>query len=168
MLYTSSQPGMLPSGLKLVDYPHKALLNPAESMEFTKENLEFCVNLLRFYFEARRKIGPGVVGLAAPQVGKSLKVFVAHGDIYINPEIIWLPKQGTETSTEGCLSLPLGMSWEIARPYSVAIKYQDLDGNYHEKKFNNLNARIVLHEIDHLHGKLCCGEDYSNVTNEND
>lgn len=147
-------------GLHLVEYPNEVLTCKAESMEFTEDNIGFCLDFIDFYKKVQKRIGKQVVGLAAPQVGKSLRVFIAYGEIYINPEITWLPSKGTETIREGCLSLPLTMFWEKTRPYSVRIKYQDMSGKWQEKKFNNMNARVVLHEMDHLEGVLCCGSDY--------
>jgi len=106
------------------------------------------------------------VGLAAPQVNKSLALFVIdteafldEGDTekavkkaFINPEI-------TETSekrcsfSEGCLSVP-GINEEVLRPEGVRIRYQDVDGNNFEEEYHGKAARVIQHEYDHLYGKM--------------
>lgn len=106
------------------------------------------------------------VGLAAPQLGISQRIFVygfEHSSRYpdapavpvaaiINPEISWQSDETTDYE-EGCLSVPhrRGM---ITRSESVTFTYQDLDSNWHEKTVHGFEARIVQHEIDHLNGVL--------------
>ncbi|MBO7408763.1 MAG: peptide deformylase [Paludibacteraceae bacterium] len=101
-------------------------------------------------------------GLAAPQVGKSIRLFVVDGtelgedypdcvnfkQVFINPEIV---EESDETSTysEGCLSLP-GISENVVRPKTIKVRYQDADFNWHEETFTDFRARIVQHEYDHL------------------
>ncbi len=101
-------------------------------------------------------------GLAAPQVGKSLRMFIVDGSelgedypdcldfkqTFINPEIIEA-SDDTSTYSEGCLSLP-GISENVVRPKTIRIRYQDADFNWHEDTFTDFKARIVLHEYDHL------------------
>ena len=101
------------------------------------------------------------IGLAAPQVGKNICLIVMkyHLDekrvahiALINPEII---KKSTKNNIkeEGCLSLP--DKWaKVARPDWIEVKFIDLNKNQQIWKLENLNARIALHEIDHLHGIL--------------
>ncbi len=95
------------------------------------------------------------LGLAAPQVGETCRLFVAKldGKIYkiINPEII--EYFGIDVMEEGCLSIPNYIA-EVERFYSVVLK--GLDENGEEIKINaeGLLARIFQHEIDHLDGKL--------------
>lgn len=101
-------------------------------------------------------------GLAAPQVGKSIRLFVVDGtelgedypdcvnfkQVFINPQIV---EESNETSTysEGCLSLP-GISENVVRPKTIKVRYQDADFNWHEETFTDFRARIVQHEYDHL------------------
>ena len=101
------------------------------------------------------------IGLAAVQVGELKRMLVADvtwrdeggpGDqwVLINPEII----SGSEEERvykEGCLSFPDQFA-EVMRPDSVRVKYQDLDGAWHEKEFEDLLATCIQHEIDHLNG----------------
>jgi peptide deformylase len=98
------------------------------------------------------------VGLAAPQVGVSLKLCVVDVDpkhrsqlILINPEII--SGEDKLFSKEGCLSLP-GFFESIGRFDKIFIKYADLRGEKHEIKVEGLVAKVVQHEVDHLNAKL--------------
>lgn len=100
------------------------------------------------------------VGLAAPQVGRSIRLLVADAEfdelarparVFVNPEI--LESSGEWKFDEGCLSVP-GIRAEIVRPEMIRLRYQDLDGNTHEEEMHEIWARILQHEIDHLDGKL--------------
>ncbi len=96
------------------------------------------------------------VGLAAPQIGVSKRVFVAAIDdeitVMVNPKIIWESEQ-TATKQEGCLSLP-GLEISITRPIEIIVNYHDKKGRQRERKLKDFNARVVLHEYDHLDGVL--------------
>ena len=100
------------------------------------------------------------VGLAAPQIGISKRIFVmdcsteerpAAKVVMINPEI--LETEGTQTGSEGCLSVP-GIYSDLARPERVRARGQNLDGEWFEIDVRGLEARCVMHEADHLDGKL--------------
>lgn len=100
------------------------------------------------------------VGLAAPQVGRSVRMLVADPEfdeenrparVFINPEI--LESSGEWKFDEGCLSVP-GIRAEIVRPEMIRLRYQDLDGNVHEEEMHEIWSRVLQHEIDHLDGKL--------------
>jgi peptide deformylase len=98
----------------------------------------------------------GRVGLAAPQVGVSLRaaVICLPGEediILINPEIV--RKKGERTVTEGCLSIP-GYIGQIKRAESVTAKRQDINGKEIRIKATELLAQALEHEIDHLDGVL--------------
>jgi len=99
---------------------------------------------------------PGRVGLAAPQVGVSLRVFVIgipdEEDIaLINPEIV--RRTGERLVEEGCLSIP-GYVGQIKRAISVKVKGRDQNGKEIRIKANDLLAQALEHEIDHLNGVL--------------
>ena len=98
---------------------------------------------------------PGV-GLAAPQVGVSLRCFVydpdgKHPGFFANPELVDL--QGEQVTDEGCLSIP-GPFFPTARANRVVIRGQDAKGREIELAGEELLARIFQHETDHLNGTL--------------
>ncbi len=102
---------------------------------------------------------PGI-GLAAPQVGVSLRLAVIdlHPDdvptplVLINPEIVGVSETWAARE-EGCLSLP-GHYADVSRPAQVRVKYTDADGAQHEVEADGLFAACLQHEIDHLDGVL--------------
>jgi peptide deformylase len=102
---------------------------------------------------------PGV-GLAAPQVGVDLRlavVDVSVGEdptavrVLVNPEIV--RREGLETDTEGCLSLP-GITDKVDRPFTITLRAQGLDGQPFELQAEEYLARAICHEVDHLDGVL--------------
>ncbi len=99
---------------------------------------------------------PGRVGLAAPQVGVSLRVIVIgipeeEDIILINPELV--RTKGEQLVDEGCLSLP-GYVGEIKRAESVTVKGLDRNGKKIRIKGDGLLAQALQHEIDHLNGMI--------------
>ena len=95
------------------------------------------------------------VGLAAPQVGILKRVCVidiGEGKLeLINPQIV--ETEGTQIDQEGCLSVPQVFG-EVERPKHVKVKAQDRDGNWFEYECDDLKARAVCHECEHLDGHL--------------
>jgi peptide deformylase len=147
--------------LSLVQYPSSYLITSSDPVTLmTTEILDFCYDLFDLYQWLAKRLGRAVVGLAAPQVGRNIRVFIVMGEIYVNPQITWLPNAGDKTELEGCLSLPAGKAYEVTRPYSLRLKWMDLQGNIKEEKIGSLRGRAILHEMDHLDGKLCCGKDF--------
>ncbi len=102
------------------------------------------------------------VGLAANQVGKSLRILLLTQNVgtkkekkiltVINPEILELSSQKV-IMEEGCLSLP-GIYAPISRSAKARVRWQNTEGRWCEKKFSDWEARIFLHEYDHLEGIL--------------
>lgn len=107
------------------------------------------------------------IGLAAPQVNRSLAIFVVQFpdedneeetyvpgeiDFFINPKLL---EVGDEKwlHSEGCLSLP-ALYRDVERPLKIKIQYQNLDGEVLIKEFEGYKARMILHENDHLNGVL--------------
>jgi peptide deformylase len=106
------------------------------------------------------------VGLAAPQIGKSIRMIVIDGSAmaeddpslegfrkaFINPNII---EETGETFTfiEGCLSLP-AIREEVDRPGNIRIQYYDENFNFFDESYSGVKARIIQHEYDHLQGIL--------------
>jgi peptide deformylase len=100
------------------------------------------------------------VGLAAPQIGIGRRIAVIDVTfkedpqaklVLINPEIIHT--EGRHTQSEGCLSIP-DFRENVARPNIVTVRAQDVNGEFFEKTGEELLARALLHETDHLNGKL--------------
>ncbi|HEY6307485.1 MAG TPA: peptide deformylase [Candidatus Angelobacter sp.] len=100
------------------------------------------------------------VGLAAPQIGISKRIAVIDVTfkedpdaklVLVNPEII--KKQGKQSGSEGCLSLP-EFRETVNRANVVTVRAQDLDGKWFEKTGEGLLARALLHETEHLMGRL--------------
>jgi peptide deformylase len=121
---------------------------------------EFLVNIWETMYHADG------VGLAAPQVGRSIRIFVVDGSagaeddpslkdfrkVFINPVI--LEKTGEPVVfEEGCLSLP-EIRENVTRPETVRIRYQDEQFNVHDETYSGFVARIIQHEYDHLEGKM--------------
>ena len=96
------------------------------------------------------------VGLAAPQVGFSIRLFVMDaGDgprIVVNPEILEMSEEKLE-GEEGCLSIPDVFEY-VERSKSVKVRYLDTLGNVHEETLEGYPARVFQHEYDHLEGIL--------------
>lgn len=104
------------------------------------------------------------VGLAAPQVGKAINLFIVDTSgfededypdlkrVFINAEIIeeWGEEWAFE---EGCLSIP-HIREDVYRWSDIAIKYQDENFEWHEEEFDGIAARVIQHEYDHIKGKL--------------
>ena len=118
--------------------------------EMTDRNRELIHDMFETMYEANG------VGLAAPQVGVLKRVFVIDvtGEdplVFINPEIT--EASGTQTGYEGCLSLP-GKTGTVTRPQKVRAKALDIDMKPFEIEAEDLLARAICHEYDHLEGHL--------------
>ncbi|MBR1838301.1 MAG: peptide deformylase [Bacteroidaceae bacterium] len=106
------------------------------------------------------------VGLAAPQIGRSLRLLVVDLDAlkdeepayegfrkaYINPRILSYGKE-QDSFTEGCLSLP-GINESVKRPTSILLAWEDMQRQAHEEWIDGFLARVLQHECDHLDGKV--------------
>ncbi len=104
------------------------------------------------------------VGLAAPQIGKSIRMFVVDGSateepgledfkkVFINPQM--LEEVGREWPyEEGCLSIP-NIREDVLRNEVIVMDYYDEEWNKHREEFDGLQARIIQHEYDHIEGVL--------------
>ena len=147
--------------LPVVAYGHPVLKRVAEDIE---ENTPEIQQLIADMFETMYH-SEGV-GLAAPQVNKSIRLFVIDCDpfkekypdgagvkkVFINAEIIELSGEPW-IFKEGCLSLP-EMGEDVERPSTVKINYLDENFVEHEDTFSGIVARVIQHEYDHLEGKV--------------
>lgn len=105
------------------------------------------------------------IGLAAPQIGKPVRMFVVDGSVledepgmkdfkkvFINAEIIEEDEEHDELE-EGCLSIP-HIREKVTRPYSIRIKYFDENWKAFDEEYQGMKARIIQHEYDHIEGVL--------------
>ncbi|MFE3192770.1 peptide deformylase [Nocardia sp. NPDC059240] len=122
----------------------------AEVETFDREVRQLVNDLIDTMYES------GGVGMAAPQIGVGLRVFVydtgdAQGHL-INP-VFEVIGEETQVGPEGCLSIP-GVRFDVTRPYAVLARGVDVDGKPVEFRAEGLLARCVQHETDHLDGVL--------------
>ncbi len=134
----------------IVEYPAPVLLQPGEAVENFDGKLQ---SLTQDMFETM--YDDGGVGLAAQQIGLSLRLFVMDCDgiklVAANPEI--LSAEGEQDGEEGCLSVGK-VHAELKRPSKVVLRAQDLKGKTFEREATGLAARCFLHETDHCDGIL--------------
>jgi peptide deformylase len=134
------------------------------SKDVTKEELKtedfknFLKDLLHTAKTSEDQVGIESGGISAPQVGINKKVIYifnyenAEFELLINPIVRNIGKK-TEIDIEGCLSVP-NIEKNVERFKKIKVKYMDKDGNIVNRRFSGLNARVVQHEDDHLHGIL--------------
>ncbi len=154
----------------IVNSPNPVLSSKAKSVKKIDTNIKKVIaNMIDALNSATDPIG---VGLAAPQIGESLRIFITKPTpnskirIFINPEIINIslekkvdPKIRSKKTKkgpiklEGCLSLP-NIWGEVKRNSSITITFLDEKGNRKEETFTGFMATIIQHEIDHLEGVL--------------
>ena len=143
----------------IVAYGDPVLKKKAELIDPEKTDV---ITLSEDMFETMHKASG--VGLAAPQIGKSLRIFVIDASpmedekykefksAFINPEI--LEEDGEPWDyEEGCLSIP-GIREDVARHEKLRIRYFDENWKLHEEEYEGILARIIQHEFDHIEGVL--------------
>ena len=147
--------------LPIVAFGTPVLKNKTKNIDKDYEGLsELIENMFETMYEASG------VGLAAPQIGKSIRLFVVDASpfeeddpelkdfqqVFVNPEII--EEVGEEWSfNEGCLSIP-HIREDVKRKPKIRIRYQDEYFNTYEEEFEGIAARIIQHEYDHIEGVL--------------
>jgi peptide deformylase len=140
--------------LKIILYPDPRLKKVSEPVSVFDESLRsLATRMLELMREARG------VGLAAPQVGQNVRLFVMNptgepGDdrVYVNP-VLTDGDGGEEEAEEGCLSLP-GIHINVVRSKQMRLNAQDLDGKPIEEIASGFIPRVWQHETDHLNGTL--------------
>ena len=141
--------------LRIAHYPEPVLLTVGKPVSEEEFNLEL-EQRIEAMFETMYKAGG--VGLAAPQVFDSRRLFVmdvpdeegkSNKLAFINPEIIRV--EGEQVGEEGCLSFP-GLFQTVQREMRVIVQAQDTKGERFELDLKDLAARCVLHETDHCDG----------------
>mgnify|MGYP003329471949 FL=1 len=142
------------SDLKILIFPDPKLRKVAKKIDKFDKSLEMLSkNMLKTMYEAEG------IGLAATQADIHIRLVVMdlseernEPRVFVNPEYTILDKSPF-TYEEGCLSIP-GFNEEISRPSKILLKWQDLQGNFHEEEPDGIFTVCAQHEIDHLDGKL--------------
>ena len=145
----------------IVVYGHPVLRKVAEDID---ENYAGLDQVIADLFETLNKAEG--LGLAAPQIGKSIRIFVIDGSPLADdePELtdfrkVFINARITEKSgdfqpmNEGCLSIP-NLREEVNRESHIRITYYDENWKFHDEKYDGFKARIIQHEYDHLDGIL--------------
>jgi peptide deformylase len=155
--------------LPIVAYGHPVLRERAKAIDPDYPQLD---KLIEDMWETM--YASNGVGLAAPQINRSIRLFVVDStqifenldedekdqypdgpgikEVFINANIISL--NGEEWSyNEGCLSIPK-IREDISRNETVVMEYQDAEFKTHVRTFNGISGRVILHEFDHIEGKL--------------
>lgn len=135
---------------KITEYPEKVLAEVGQPVtEFDEELEELCLDMFQTMYDAEG------VGLAAPQIGLNLRLFVMDCEgvklIAANPAIV--SAEGEQSGQEGCLSVGK-VPAVVVRPMKVSLKAQDAKGKWFEREAEGLVARCFMHETDHCDGKL--------------
>lgn len=135
--------------LEIKIYPDKILKQKAKKVGMVDGEIKKLLSDMADTLYAKRG-----VGLAANQVGIAKQIILVDiGEglkILLNPKIT--SKKGKAVYAEGCLSLP-GMEFEIKRPKKIEVEYMDRNGREQKIKAEDLLARAICHEVDHLQGK---------------
>ncbi len=145
--------------LPIVMYGDAVLRQRAKDIEKGTDLTDLISNMFETMYGAQG------IGLAAPQIGKAIRIFIADGaplddepgmedfkKVFVNPEII--SEAGTPWEfEEGCLSIP-NIREKISRKAILTIRYYDENWNLHEEEYSGMKARIIQHEYDHIEGKL--------------
>ena len=154
--------------LPIMSYGNSVLKKRALPISLKTKNIKILIqNMWETMYAAKG------VGLAAPQIGKSIRLFIVDTypfsenedlsinerkflktfkKVFINPEIV--EENGNEcVFNEGCLSIP-GIREDVKRKDSIIIKFQDSNGKFIKESFSGIAARVIQHEYDHIEGIL--------------
>ncbi|PIC84416.1 peptide deformylase [Sporosarcina sp. P1] len=138
--------------LKIIKHPSSILTTPCKEVTIFDDELGVLLDNMH-----ETMMEHDGVGIAAPQIGKSIRVAIVDFDEgqdiieMINPVVT--ATGGSEVEVEGCLSFP-GLFGEVERPFHVRIEAQERNGKLYELEAEGYEARAILHEIDHLNGVL--------------
>jgi peptide deformylase len=137
--------------MNILTYPNDILRQKTLSVDKVTPEL---VNIAKEMYRLMRESNG--IGLAANQVGLNISLIVienqGHMLAMFNPVILHRSPQ-VEYAGEGCLSFA-GVFRMIKRPLEISVKYRDGNGKMSYGLFKGLQARCILHEVEHLHGKL--------------
>ena len=135
---------------KITEYPETVLGEIGQPViEFDQELADLCTDMFETMYDAEG------VGLAAPQIGLKLRLFVMDCDgvklVAANPEVI--STDGEQSGQEGCLSVGK-VPAVVVRPQKAVLRAQNEKGEWFEREAEGYAARAFLHETDHCNGKL--------------
>lgn len=135
---------------KITEYPAEVLGQVGKAVtEFDQQLADLCSDMFDTMYDAEG------VGLAAPQIGLNLRLFVMDCHdvrlIAANPEIVWT--EGEQSGQEGCLSVGK-VPAVLVRPMKARLRAQDVKGEWFEREAEGYAARAFMHETDHCDGKL--------------
>lgn len=157
--------------MTIVKTPNQVLMQPTKPVKkINKKVKEVILELKEALITTRNPKG---VGLAAPQIGIPLRIFITRPtetspiEVFINPQILWKSKETSEIERpyedkptakrdkklEGCLSIP-NVWGNLKRPIKVRLRYQNTEGKIQGREFTGFMATIIQHETDHLDGIL--------------
>lgn len=155
----------------IVTVPNKVLTSPAKKVGKIDKKVKQVIDQMKK--DLVNHDNPKGVGLAAPQIGVNLRIFITKPteaspiEVFINPQIIESsqdlgeierPNEGRisirrDKKLEGCLSIPNVWGY-LKRPKKVTLRYLDENGKNQEREFTGFKATIVQHETDHINGVL--------------
>ncbi len=143
--------------LEILQYPHPVLAEKAQPVqEITQEIKDLVNDMVETMYASRG------VGLAAPQIGKSIRLIVMDPSgpdekndlrVLINPELSLLGEVQI-SPMEGCLSVPFDYRADVKRHDKVRVKATDLENNPIDIEWDDFEAIVIQHEYDHLEGTL--------------
>lgn len=142
--------------MQLVESSDPRLFQKSQPVEITRELRDFIDQM--FIFIRTELTWGRPVGLAAPQVGKNIRVFIALDEVYINPEVTPIEEAGTSIHEEGCYSLEKDrFDYKTTRYNEIVVKWQNRKGKWRQERIKGFRAQVIQHEYDHLEGRLCSG-----------
>lgn len=143
--------------LEIIKLGHPTLRAQAQIVDLNQVSApEFQTLIDNMIFTMKKSSG---VGLAAPQVNESIRMFVMKSGfqvpltVVINPTLEYLTEYGQEDSTEGCLSIP-GQTLKVKRYKRIRMSYYNREGKFITEEVKGFKAIISQHEYDHLNGVL--------------
>ena len=133
---------------EILKYPDPVLSKPCKPVKKFDDKLIVLIGDMWATMNAVKWGKP--VGLAAPQIGKSIQLFIANGKVFINPVITWKTRAPYSVEKEGCYSGPANEFNDVPRCPSIRLTWQDEHGVQHDERFNGFKAHVIQHEYDHL------------------
>lgn len=143
--------------LKIIEIGHPTLTMVAQDLNLDELSSSEMQKFIDDMFKTMKNSGG--VGLAAPQVNVSKRLFVMKPGLFskeqavINPLVNYNSARGTKSSTEGCLSIP-GKQFKVKRYKEIDVTYYNRHGEYQAENLKGFKAIVFQHEYDHLNGIL--------------